>query len=45
MNKGYIGKINNGGAQVVQAPNQTKGKKGTGKVTKGTDLRSGKGGK
>lgn len=43
--KGYIGRISNGGAQVVKAPNQVKGKKGTGKVTRGTDLRAGKSGK
>jgi len=43
--KGYIGKIKNAGAQVVNAPNQVKGPKGTGKVTRGSDLRAGKGGK
>ena len=41
MESGYIGKIKNGGTQVVQAPNQTVDpKKGT--VKTGTDLRSGK---
>lgn len=41
MESGYIGKIKNGGTQVVQAPNQTADpKKGT--VKTGTDLRSGK---
>lgn len=40
----YAGKISNGGAQVVKAPTQTV-KKGSGKVTTGTDLRTGKGGK
>ena len=40
--KGYIGKIANTGAQVVNAPHQVKGKKGTGKVKTGTDLRTGK---
>jgi len=43
--KGYVGKIKNSGSQVVQAPNQSKGKSGTGKVIRGTDLRTGKGGK
>jgi hypothetical protein len=38
---GYLGKIKNGGTQIVQAPNQiTDQKKGT--VKTGTDLRSGK---
>lgn len=38
---GYIGKIKNGGTQVVEAPNQhTDPKKG--KVQKGEDLRTGK---
>jgi hypothetical protein len=37
---GYIGKIRNGGSQVVKAPNQTTlQKKGT--VKKGGDLRGG----
>ena len=40
--KGYIGKIKNGGAQVVQAPNQVKGGKGKSQVTRGKDLRAGK---
>ncbi len=40
-NCGYVGKIKNGGTQVVQAPKQTvDSKKGT--VRKGTDLRAGK---
>lgn len=38
---GYIGRIKNGGTQIVRAPNQqTDGKKGT--VRTGSDLRSGK---
>ena len=38
---GYLGKIKNGGTQVVQAPNQhTDPKKG--KVKTGQDLRTGK---
>ena len=43
--KGYAGRISNGGAQVVQAPAQKKGKKGQASVIRGSDLRSGKGGK
>ena len=43
--KGYIGRMSNAGAQVVKAPNQVQGKKGTGKVIRGNDLRTGKGGK
>jgi len=43
--KGYIGKIKNSGTQVVNAPHQSKGKSGQGKTIKGTDLRTGKGGK
>lgn len=43
VTKGYIGKIKNQGAQVVDAPNQSKGKKGSGKVIRGNDLRAGKG--
>ncbi len=43
--KGYIGRIKNAGAQVVNAPNQVKGSKGTSQVIRGTDLRTGKGGK
>lgn len=39
--KGYIGRISNGGSQVVKAPNLKQGKKGTGKVKTGTDLRTG----
>lgn len=38
---GYVGKIKNGGSQVVKAPNQVKDQpKGT--VKTGNDLRSGK---
>ncbi len=44
MNKeqhGYVGKIKNGGTQIVKAPHQsTDAKKGT--VRTGTDLRTGK---
>lgn len=43
MKGGYIGKISNGGSQVIKAPNQLKAKKGKAKVTTGTDLRTGKG--
>ena len=43
--KGYVGRIKNSGAQVVKAPNQVKGSKGTSQVIRGTDLRTGKGGK
>lgn len=43
--KGYIGRIKNSGTQVVNAPHQNKGKSGQGKVIKGNDLRTGKGGK
>ena len=43
--KGYIGRISNGGAQVVKAPAQDKGKKGTSSVIRGNDLRNGRGGK
>ena len=39
--KGYIGKISHAGSQVVKAPNLNQGKKGTGKVKTGTDLRTG----
>ncbi len=39
---GYVGKIQNGGSQVVKAPNQqTQPQKGTVKKT-GKDLRTGK---
>lgn len=41
MERGYIGKIKNGGTQVVKAPNQTTDKK-KGTVKTGGDLRSGK---
>jgi len=40
--EGYAGKIQNAGAQVVKAPAQSQ-KKGNGKVTTGSDLRTGKG--
>ena len=41
QNCGYIGRIKNGGSQVVKAPNQsTDNKKGT--VHTGKDLRTGK---
>lgn len=40
---GYIGKIGNGGAQVVKAPAQNQPKRGTKRVIRGTDLRAGKG--
>lgn len=40
--KGYIGKIGNGGAQVVEAPNAKQGKKGKTTVVRGGDLRTGK---
>lgn len=39
---GYKGKISHSGAQKVTAPNPGPSSKGSGKVTKGTDLRSGK---
>lgn len=38
---GYVGRIKNGGTQIVKAPNQTTdGKKGT--VKTGSDLRTGR---
>ena len=40
--EGYAGKVQNAGAQVVNAPAQTR-KKGNGKVITGTDLRTSKG--
>ena len=40
MADGYIGKIKNGGTQVVQAPQQTTDPKG-GNVKTGSDLRGG----
>ena len=40
--KGYIGRIQNSGVQEVKAPHQNKGKTPSGKVTRGTDLRTGK---
>lgn len=43
--KGYIGRVSNGGAQIVKAPAQDKGKKGNSRVIRGSDLRNGKGGK
>ena len=39
---GYIGSIQNTGAQKVKAPVATSGKKGNGTVKTGTDLRGGK---
>lgn len=39
--KGYVGRISHAGSQVVKSPYQVKGKKGTGKVKSGTDLRTG----
>jgi hypothetical protein len=41
----YIGKIQHSGVQKVTAPDQGGTKKGTAKVVKGTDLRTGKSGK
>lgn len=41
MKSGYVGKIKNGGTQVVQAPSQKVDRK-TGKVKTGSDLRTGK---
>lgn len=41
MKNGYVGKIKNGGTQVVQAPHQSVDRK-TGKVKTGSDLRTGK---
>lgn len=41
VTKGYIGRIKNSGAQVVEAPNSGKGKKGDSKIKKGNDLRTG----
>lgn len=40
---GYAGKIQNSGAQKVQAPLASQSKKGTSTVKKGEDLRGGKG--
>ena len=42
---GYAGQIANQGAQEVKAPAQKPPKKGKSSVIKGSDLRSGKGGK
>lgn len=42
---GYAGKIQNAGAQKVNAPYSSGGKKGNSTVTRGSDLRAGKGGK
>jgi len=42
---GYAGKIQNAGAQKVNAPYSSGGKKGKSSVTRGGDLRAGKGGK
>lgn len=41
-NNGYIGRISNGGAQVVKAPNQLKANRGKTIVKTGNDLRTGK---
>lgn len=41
MADGYIGKIKNGGTQIVQAPNQTTDPK-NGTIKTGSDLRGGK---
>lgn len=40
---GYVGSIAQTGSQVVKAPQQVTPKKGTARVTTGTDLRAGKG--
>lgn len=40
--KGYIGKVSNGGSQVVKAPVSPNTKKGKTVAKKGDDLRSGK---
>ena len=40
--KGYIGRISNGGPQVVKAPHQVKAPKGKTVVKTGNDLRTGK---
>ena len=42
---GYAGKIQNAGAQKVNAPYSSGGKKGKSTVAKGSDLRTGKRGK
>lgn len=42
---GYAGKIQNAGAQKVSAVYSSGGKKGKSSVTKGRDLRTGKGSK
>ena len=39
----YIGRISNSGAQRVQAPIATNGKKGTTHIKTGNDLRTGNG--
>lgn len=44
-NFGYVGQIANQGAQEVKAPAAKPPKKGESSVIKGSDLRSGKGGK
>ena len=41
-NEGYIGRIGNGGPQVVNAPNQVKAPRGKTVVKTGNDLRTGK---
>ena len=40
---GYVGRIKNGGTQMVKAPLAADGKKGKSSVVKGKDLRTGKG--
>ena len=42
MANGYIGKVTHSGVQKVSAPNPATGKKGSGAVKKGQDLREGK---
>ncbi len=42
MEKGYAGRISNGGAQVVKAPGQAAQGKSGGKVIRGNDLREGR---
>lgn len=45
MKNGYAGKIGHGGSQKVEAPLKDTTKNVGGKVIKGNDLRTGKGGK
>ena len=40
--KGYAGRIQNSGPQIVKAPLAVSSKKGSGTVKTGTDLRAGK---